>query len=95
MMNGFSFHSGSIKSQNKKSVEIASDFQFMNGTGLCLISFKNGSRMLMSASMIGASIVLFSGVIYYQRIREDFRFKRLVSYGGMSCVFGWLLAITL
>ena len=89
-MKGYSMHSGKITTQNKESVEIASNTQFMNGVGMCLLSLKAVPRIGLPFLMLKFGTAFFCYVVYYQRIYGDYTFRRLVPVGGSLTLLGWV-----
>jgi uncharacterized membrane protein YgdD (TMEM256/DUF423 family) len=59
--------------------------------GLCLLSTRKTNLIFLPLAALTASIFMFSGLIFYSKIKKDFRFNFLIPIGGAASIGGWLL----
>jgi len=72
---------------------MASQVQMMNGLGLCLCATRKSRLIVVPLACLTSSTVLFSGLIYYSKIKKDFRYNKFIPIGGAASILGWAFMI--
>ncbi len=88
---GYVSHAKGFTDQELKAMSMAAQIQLINGMGLCLTATRKSSLIILPFTALTASTVLFSGIIFYSKIKKDFRFNKFVPFGGAASIGGWLL----
>ncbi|CDW71726.1 UNKNOWN [Stylonychia lemnae] len=71
-----------------KAMNSAQQVQMINGLGLCLCSTRKTKLISLPLIAIFAGTVMFSGTIFYSKMYKDYRFNKLVPYGGGASMVG-------
>jgi uncharacterized membrane protein YgdD (TMEM256/DUF423 family) len=88
---GYVSHAKGFAENELKSMAMASQIQLINGIGLCLCATRKTNLIVLPFFALTASTVLFSGLIFYSKIKKDYRFNKLIPFGGAASIGGWLL----
>ena len=90
---GYVSHAKSYTEMELKSMSMASQIQLINGIGLCLCETRKTNLIAIPFAALTASTLLFSGLIFYSKMKKDFRFNYLIPFGGGASIGGWALMI--
>ena len=90
---GYVSHAKSYTEMELKSMSMASQIQLINGIGLCLCATRKTNLIAIPFAALTASTLLFSGLIFYSKMKKDFRFNYFIPFGGGASIGGWALMI--
>lgn len=88
---GYVSHAKGFTDPELKAMSMASQIQLINGMGLCLCATRKTQLILLPFTALTASTFLFSGLIFYSKIKKDFRFNYMIPFGGAASIGGWLV----
>lgn len=84
-------HTSKFSEAELKSLHSAQQLQLINGLGLCLCGTRKTRLVILPLSTLIAGSIMFSGVIFYSKTYQDYKFNRLIPYGGGASMVGWAL----
>ena len=90
---GYVSHAKGFTEMELKSMAMAAQIQLINGIGMCLCATRKSNLIILPFAALTASTFLFSGLIFYSKMKKDFRFNWLIPFGGGASIGGWALMI--
>jgi uncharacterized membrane protein YgdD (TMEM256/DUF423 family) len=82
-------HHGSFDKIKRKKLERAVHYQTL-GT-LPLLFMKNVHAKHLPSAILLSGLAMFSGVLFYGTVTEDYRYNYLMPYGGVALIGGWFI----
>ncbi|TNV86944.1 hypothetical protein FGO68_gene11851 [Halteria grandinella] len=76
-----------------KAMSMGAQVQLINGLGLCLCATRKTNLIAVPVFMLTASTALFTGIIFYSKMKKDFRFNYLIPAGGAASIGGWAFMV--
>lgn len=69
----------------------------LNGLGLMMITIKQGQKAsrlaVVPVGLLTAGTLLFSGLIFYEKLYHDRTFVKFIRFGGSATIFGWFAMV--
>jgi hypothetical protein len=75
MQSGYVSHAKSYTEMELKSMSMASQIQVINDIGFCLRGTRKTNQIAIPFAALTASTLLFSCLIFYSKMKKDFRFN--------------------
>jgi uncharacterized membrane protein YgdD (TMEM256/DUF423 family) len=68
--------------------------QMLNGLGLMMTSLRIGNKSskiaLVPIGLLLSGTLMFSGIIFYEKLTDKKTFSGFIRYGGSATLFGWV-----
>ena len=91
LASGYVSHAKGFTDSEIKAMAMGAQIQLINGIGLSLCATRKSKLILIPLTCLTASTFLFTGMIFYSKIKKDFRFNYLIPIGGAASIGGWAL----
>lgn len=91
LASGYVSHAKGFGEPELKAMAMGSQVQLVNGLGLCLLASRKTNLIMLPFLALTASTFLFTGIIFYSKMKKDYRFNWLVPFGGAASIGGWVL----
>ena len=82
-------HHGGFDKIKRKKLERAFYYQTLGS--LPLFFMKQVHSKHIAATIVLSGLAMFSGVLIYGTVTEDYKYNHLMPYGGMATIGGWFI----
>jgi uncharacterized membrane protein YgdD (TMEM256/DUF423 family) len=89
LASGYVSHAKGFTETELKAMGMGAQIQLINGIGLCLCATRKSNLILLPITALTASTFLFTGLIFYSKIKKDFRYNSMIPIGGACAIGGW------